>query len=69
MILGFALVIIGIGLTALGIDQSDRRQGLAAVLISLLTPLGIGLALVGALLIFVPDFFESPLPNTVVEMP
>ena len=65
MILGIALVLVGIALAAYGLHASDEREGALSLALSLLTPLGIALAMVGAIITFVPTFFD-PIPHTVV---
>jgi len=65
MILGIFMVLSGLGLSVLGLDQADKRDGALGTIISLLAPIGVALAVTGALIIFVPTFFD-PVPNGAV---
>ena len=53
-------VALGLALMISSVWRAGRSQGGAATLWGLLLPVGLALALLGVLLVTVPDFFETP---------
>ena len=65
--LSLLLLIGGLLLAASAMDWADRAEGWAADGLALLAPVGVGLALVGVLLLLIPDFFDAPGPSARAE--
>jgi len=57
-ILGLVIFLTGAAVTAWSVRESFTRPRAQAAWFGLLAPLGVLLALTGALLIFVPGFFQ-----------
>ena len=57
--MGLGLAAVGLALSWAGLDLADRLDGPAASAVALLTPLGVALAAVGGVVVFVPRFFGA----------
>lgn len=66
--LAAAVVLAGLALAAVGLPAASR-EGAGALLRSLLAPVGIALAVAGALLLAVPDFLVPRAAQTGVPAP